>query len=205
MYQYNFLKNRLWITDITLTNNELININPYLLNKIVRNEFKKVNNNKYFFLLDFSSIFITFKLNNILLINNDNSKKLEHSHFLIVYLLKYTSFYSENNYDMIKIILKKILFFLKPYKFIASHKRESKNQSYNFCKYSYKCKCFYKNKKCKFDHYCYYKICIDIKNLHDNLYNLSKENIKKYIVTIHFVVDHIYDEYFMYRYINDIN
>lgn len=203
MYQYNFLKNKLWIKDINFQkNNELSNTNPYLLNKIVRNEFKKVNNNKYFFLLDYSSIFITFKLNNILLTNNYHNKKLEYSHFLIIYLLKYISFSNQNDINIIKIILQKILFFLKPHKFELFNK---KKQSYNFCKYSYKCKCFYKFKNCKFDHYCYNKLCIDIKNLNNNLYDLSKENIKKYIVTIHFVIEHIYDEFFMYRYINDIN
>ena len=204
MYEYNYLKKKLWIDNLNINNLNNLNLNPYLLNKFIKNEYKKIINNKYFYLLEFNSVFINFKLNNILLTNKEyinQLQKIEYSNFLIVYLLKYISFVNKNNFKKIDLLLSKISYFLKKNNF----KLINKKQSYNFCKYSYKCKCYYNNNKCKFDHYCYNKLCIDIQNLKNNFYNLSKENIKKYIVTIHFVIEHIYDEYFMYRYINNIN
>ena len=200
-YNYNFQKKKLWIQNINL-NNHNKNLNPYFLLNMIKDENKKINNNKYFYLFSFDSIFITYKLNNILLIQSFNillPKKIEYSNFLIIYLLKYISFTNTINITLIKKILSQILYFLKPFKFKMIYKK----QSYNFCKYNYKCKSYYKKKNCNFDHYCYNKVCIDIKNILNQVNILNIENFRKYIVTIHYVIEHIYDEYFMYRYINN--
>lgn len=205
MYKYNYHKNIFWTNDSNIKYISKNNFNPYILSKLIKNEFKKNNNNKYFYLLTLNSIFINHKLNIILMTHTNKipfKKKLDYSNFLIIYLLKYISFENNINLNILEILLSKIFYLLKQDKYI---KRGNKKQSYNFCKYKYKCKSFYVKKSCNFDHYCYNKLCIDIQNLIHNLYKLSKEDIKKYIVTIHYVIDHLYDEYFMYRYINNIN
>jgi len=201
MYNYNYLKNKLWSLNINFKDYNK-GLNPYLLLKIIKEENNQNNNNKYFYLLDNNSIFIIHKLNNIILIKLKYLKivkKLEYSHFLILYLLKYISFNNEIKYQVIENILKKIFYFLKPLKF----KMNNKKQSYNFCKYNFQCKLYYEKKNCCFDHYPYGKLCIDIKNIITNIEHYNNENLKKYIVTVHYVIEHIYNEFFMYRYINE--
>lgn len=199
-YNYNLERSQLWTKNVNLDNYNKI-INPYYLLNMIKDEYSKINNNKYFYFFNINSVFIIFKLNNILLIKSFHislSKKIEYSNFLIIYLLKYISLNNDIDLKVIKQILLKIFQFLKPFKF----KIIKKKQSYNFCKYNYKCKSFVK-KKCDFDHFCYTKVCIDIQNIIYQIDKLNSDSLKKYIVTIHYVLEHIYDEYFMYRYIND--
>lgn len=201
-YNYNYNKKKFWVNDIKLNKyNE--KLNPYILLNIVKDQYKKINNNKFFYLEDIDSYLIKFRLINILLVSSNNiniQKKIEYSNFLIIYLLKNLSFQNFTNTNIILKILLKIFYFIKPYKFKKIHKK----QAYNFCKYNYKCKSYYEKKNCKFDHYSYHKICIDIQYIIDNKIYLDILNLKKYIVTLHYVIEHIYDEYFMYRYIKDI-
>lgn len=200
-YHYNFEKKNLWIQDINPYSHNT-NLNPYFLLNMIKDENKKNNNNKYFYLFNIDSIFINYKLTNILLTKPFHIslvKKIEYANFLIIYLLKYISFTNTINFKLTEQILLQIFHCLKPFKFRMIHKK----QSYNFCKYNYKCKSYYKKKKCNFDHFCYNKVCIDIQNIIQQINNRPNiDSLKKYIVTVHYVIEHIYDEYFMYRYIN---
>lgn len=200
LYNYDYKSNKLWTQDINLNHYDK-NINPYELLKMIKDENKKINNNKYFYLFDSDSIFIIHKLNNILLVKPSNinlNKKIQYSNFLIIYLLRYISFLNTISYNVVHKILSQILLFIKPLKY----KNINNKHSYNFCKYNYKCVSYYKKKKCDFDHCCYTKVSIDISNIINKIYKLDVDSLKKNIVTLHYVIEHIYNEFFMYRYIN---
>lgn len=200
LYNYDYKANKRWTQDINLNHYDK-NINPYELLKMIKDENKKINNSKYFYLFDCNSIFIIHKLNNILLVKSFNinlNKKIEYSNFLIIYLLRYISFVNTISYNIVHKILSQILLFIKPLKY----KNINNKHSYNFCKYNYKCVSYYKKKKCDFDHCCYTKVSIDISNIINKIYKLDIDSLKKNIVTLHYVIEHIYNEFFMYRYIN---
>ena len=134
IYTYNYNTNNLWIKNINV-NNYNQNLNPYLILKMIKDENKKNNNNKYFYLFNTDSIFIIHKLNNILLIKSFNinlNRKIEYSSFLIIYLLKYVTLVNKIDNKIVNKILLQIFNFLKTFELTTIHKK----QSYNFCKYN---------------------------------------------------------------------
>ena len=176
---------------------------------LFKNKNNQVVNYKYFYIYNVNSIEILHKLNVIFLSDPEHLsfiKKIEFCDFLITYLSKSIQNIDmdilEKSFDFISLVLfKKCLREI----LVNNQNKIFKRSSYKFCTKTYQCEKYYKNNKsCLYDHIPTEKLRNDIVNIYNYLHeeDTDLKEINKSFNTILFVINSIYNENYMYLFMN---